>query len=224
MAAYTRAEIDALVDAELNVAAGGPVAKPELNNLLGFILDYIDGGNAEYKAAIGTVPTVTGLSATINNFGPIIKLVFTFTDVAVTHTDAAGSGSSGSLKIFDFATFAIQPLASRSNFTFASDTTMDVAGDLAMVYGFGSAAANAGDGALTGTEVDFAAVSGTVTFSSNAATSASLLKGAGTAIDGTSTAVDLYFNESATAATSDANGVLTVNGTAEFLLLNLGDD
>lgn len=175
-------------------------------------------------AAIGAVAAVTGLACTITRVGPLARLDFTLTDVDITHTDAAGSGSSGSLKLFDFVQGAILPLGSRSNLTFESDTTMDVAGDLAMVYGLGSAAANAGDGALTGTEVDFAAISGTVTFSSNAATSATLLKGAGTPVDGTATAADLYLNESATAATSDANGVLTVNGTISLLIAFLGDD
>lgn len=183
-----------------------------------------DVNSGSLATLVGAAPTVTGLACTIEKNGNIATLNFTFTNVAVTHTDAGAGGASGSLKIFDFANTALIPLGSRSNFTFASDTTMDVAGDMVMVYGFGSAAANAGDKALTGTEVDFSAISGDITFSSNAATSASLLKGAASPLDGTSTALDLYFNESASAATSDANGVLTVNGTYQLTVLLLGDD
>lgn len=174
---------------------------------------------------VGAVAAVTGLSCNIDKKGNIVTLDFTFTNVAVTHTDAAGSGSSGSLKIFDFVEQSIQPLASKSNLTFLGDALIDTnAGDMAFVYGFGSVAANAGDGALTGTEVDYAAVSGTITLAAKAGSSPSLIKGAGTGIDGTATAADIYFNESGSAATSDANGILTVSGTARIIVALLGDD
>lgn len=166
----------------------------------------------------------SGVACTIRRFGKFFQLDFTLTSVAVTWTDAGGSGSSGSIKIFDFVQGGVLPLGSRMNLTFASDTTMDVAGDMVFVVGLGSAAANAGDGALTGTEVDFAAVSSNITMSANASTLASQLKGVGTAVDGTATAADLYLNASGTAATSDANGVLTVNGTITVVGVLLGDD
>ena len=180
--------------------------------------------SALLAATVGAVNTVTGLSCSIAKNGNIATLDFTFSNVAVTHTDAGGSGSSGSLKLFDFVQQAVLCIGSKVNLTLATDTTMDVAGDLSAVIGFGSAAANAGDGALTGTEVDYVAVSSAITFASNAATVASQLRGAGTAVDGTSTAADIYFNESGTAATSDANGTMTVNGTARLVFLLLGDD
>lgn len=180
--------------------------------------------NGAKCASVGTVAG-TGVAVNITKHGKNITLDFTFTAVAVTHTDAAGSGSSGSIKIFDFAEGAWLCTGSRSDLTFTGDALIDTnAGDMAFVYGFGSVAANAGDGALTGTEVDFAAVSGTITLSSKTATSATLLKGAGTAVDGTATAADILFNESGSAATSDANGVLTFSGTATFSFVNLGDD
>lgn len=183
-----------------------------------------DISSSNLATLVGAVASVTGLACVIEKHGNIATLNFTFTNVAVPHTDAGAGGASGSLKIFDFAQTALIPIGSRSNFTFATDTTMDTAGDMVMIYGFGTAAANAGDKALTGTEVDFSAVSGDITFASNAATSASLLKGAASPLDGTGTALDLYFNESASAATSDANGTLTVNGTYQLTVLLLGDD
>lgn len=180
--------------------------------------------NGPKCASVGTV-SGTGVAVNILKQGRNVQLDFTFTSVAVTHTDAGGSGSSGSIKIFDFAQGAWLCTGSRSNLSFLGDALIDTnAGDMAFVYGFGSVAADAGDAALTGTEVDIAAVSGTITLSAKAATSATLLKGAGTAFDGTATASDIYFNESGSAATSDANGVLTFSGTATFTFRYLGDD
>ena len=196
----------------------------DLTGLTATAADLNTISSAGNAAAIGAVAG-TGVDCTIARYGKFFTLDFTFTDVAVTWTDAAGSGASGSIKIFDFVQGAIQTLGSRSNLTLASDTTMDVAGDLALVYAVGSAAANAGDAALTGTEVDYVPISGTITFSGNAATSATLLKAAGAAVvDGTGTASDMYLNFSGSAATSDANGVLTVNGTLTVVGIFLGDD
>ncbi len=200
--------------AELNILDGVTATFTDLNLL----------SAAAAAAAVGAVAG-TGVACAIRHFAGYVELDFTFTNVAVTWTDAGAGGASGSIKIFDFVEGAWQSLGSRSNLTFASDTTMDVAGDLAMVYAFGSVAANAGDAALTGTEVDFVPISGTVTFSANAATSATLLKAAGAAVvDGTATASDYIMNFSGSAATSDANGVLTVNGTHSVRLIKLGDD
>lgn len=165
----------------------------------------------------------TGVACTIRRYGKFFSLDFTLTAVAITHTDAAGSGSSGSIKIFDFVQGAILPLGCRTNLTLTSDTTMDVAGDMAGVFALGTDAANAGDGALSGAEVNFAATKA-FTLSSNTLAVGTNLTGVGTAIDGTSTPADLYLNESGSAATSDANGVLTVSGTITVIGVFLGDD
>lgn len=189
-----------------------------------------DAGNTTDNALIalllGAVNPVAGLQcvADINPDTGVFKIDFVFNSVSVTHTDAAGSGSSGSLKLFDFVQGAIQSLASKSNLTLTSDATMDTAGDMAGVFAFGSAAANAGDGALTGTEVDFVATTA-FTLSSNTLAVGTTIKGAGAAgVDGTSTAADLYLNESGSAATSDANGVMTVTGDFSLVGVIMKDD
>jgi hypothetical protein len=194
------------IDAEKNLVLNGAVA-------------LANGGKC---AEVGT-PSGTGVTCNITKSGNIATLNFTLTDVAITHTDAAGSGSSGSLKIFDFANFGILPLGCRTNLTLTSDATLDPSGDAVGVFALGSVAANAADGALTTTEVDFAATKA-FTLSSNTLAVGTSLTGVGTAIDGTSTAVDLYLNESCTAATSDATGVLTVTGTITLVVAILGDD
>lgn len=168
----------------------------------------------------------SGVAVVIEKKGHIATLDFTLTNVAITWTDAAGSGSFGSIKIFDFAEGAWQVIGSRTNLSWLGDALIDTnAGDMAFVFGLGSVAANAGDAALTGTEVDYVAVSSTITLAAKVAAASTILKGAGAApVDGTGTASDIYLNASGSAATSDANGVLTVSGTITLVLAYLGDD
>lgn len=181
--------------------------------------------DASYATAVGAVNAASGLSCTVQKIGALVQLDFTLTAVSLTVTDAAGSGSSASLKIFDFVQAGIQPIASRQNYTaFAEGAALTgAAGDAAFVMGLGSVAADAGDGALTGTEVDFAPVTGTITLSGGTGTGTKF-GGAGTVIDGTTTAADLYLNWSGTAATIDANSTISVTGTITLLVALLGDD
>lgn len=179
--------------------------------------------------AIGTQaaqPASGSVTLTVERQGPNLhKLKFVFTAARLTVTDAAGSGSSGSLKIFTFKEGAVQLLGSRHDWTaFAEGSALTTAaGDAAFVIAFGSAAADAGDGALTGTEVNFGATR-SITLSSGTGTGATTLTTAQTPLDGTGTAIDLYLNWSGTAATIDANSTIDCTGTATFLVAHLDDD
>jgi hypothetical protein len=179
-------------------------------------------------AKLGTLaaqPASGSVSVVGKRLGNFWSLDFTFNAARISVTDAAGSGSSGSLKIFDFDAGAIQMLGSRHNWTaFAEGAALTTgAGDAAFVIAFGSVAADAGDGALTGTEVDFGATR-SVTMSGGAGTGATTVTGAQTPLDGTATAVDLYINWSGTAATIDANSTIDVTGTYSVCGTFLGDD
>lgn len=176
----------------------------------GILLD----GDTDIATDIGAINSVSGLSGKVRRVGNFVEFDFTLDSVAMTHTDAAGTGSFASVKLFDFIAAGFQSIASIQDLSFLGDDLIDGdQGDMALVHGLGSVTADAGDGALTSTEVDIAAVSGTVTLSSYAATS-TVVKGAGAAVvDGTSSAKDIWLNTSGTAATSEANGVLTVSGT-----------
>lgn len=181
--------------------------------------------SASAATLVGAIKAgVTGLACTITPTPNGAKLDFTFTAMPITHTDAAGSGSSGSQEIFDFIEGAWLCVGSRSDLVITADNVLDNGTTLAGVYAFGSVAATAHDGSLSGTEVDWQAASGTLTATAHVLTSATLLKGAGTAKDGTATAAKMFLNESCTAATSVANGTLLVTGTATFNMLFLGDD
>lgn len=170
-------------------------------------------------------PASGSVACVIERQGKFVSMAFTLTAARISVTDAAASGSSGSLKLFDFVQQALCPLACRQDYTaFAEGAALTTAaGDAAFVIALGSVAANAGDGALTGTEVDIADATGTITLSGGTGTGTKL-NGAKTPIDGTGTATDLYLNWSGSAATIDANSTIDVTGTITLLLALMGDD
>lgn len=158
--------------------------------------------------------------------GPFARIDITLNRARLTVTDAAGSGSSGSLSILTFLQNGIIPLASRQNYTaFAEGSALTGgAGDAVFKIGFGSVAANAGDAALTGTEVDFAPATANITLSGGTGTGGVFGGATTTPIDGTTTATELFLNWSGTAATIDANSTIDITGTVTILLGLLGDD
>lgn len=191
-------------------------------NVNGSQLNLLD--TTTLATLLGAMPAVSGLSLSVTRLGSFYQLDFTLAAVAVPFTDAAGAGSFGALKLFDFVEGAFHPLASRQNLHFTGDDLIDGdVGDLVFIHSLGSVTADAGDKALTSTEADIAAVSGDVTLSTYEADS-SVIKGAGTPIDGMTTAKDIWFNLSGSAATAEANGVMTVDGTITVLVAALGDD
>ena len=176
---------------------------------------------------IGTLnqPTSGQVKCVAQKEGFIWRLDFELVAARIPVTDAGVSGSSGSLKLIDLAEYALAFLGSRQNYTaFAEGSALTGgAGDAAFVIGLGSVAANAGDNSLTGTEVDFgAAVS--VTLSGGTGTGTAVSGPSATALDGTSTAKDIYLNWSGSAATIDANSTIDVWGTITVVLASLGDD
>lgn len=187
---------------------------------------FVQGTASDLATLVGAAPTVSGLSCAIAyGSAGTFRLDFTLTAVSLTVTDAAASGSSASLKIFDFVQAGVVALACRQDYTaFAEGAALTgAAGDAAFVMGLGSAAANAGDAALTGTEVDFGAVTGTITLTGGTGTGTKFSATAA-ALDGTSTAVDLYLNWSGSAASIDANSTISVTGTITVFGALIGDD
>lgn len=176
-------------------------------------------------SAWGTVPTVTGLSAVFRESGDFCRIDFTFTAMEITVTDAGAGGASGSVKILDFAQMGLMLLGSVQIYTaFAEGAALTGgAGDAAFVMGLGSVAANAGDAALTGTEVDFGDVTSTITLSGGTGTGNKLTGPKTTPLDGHTTAVDLYLNWSGSAATIDANSTIAVTGKASVLVARTQD-
>jgi hypothetical protein len=173
-------------------------------------------------SAVVTAGTVS-LQALYDPFTNVFRMIFTLVGASITVTDAGAGGASGSLKLFDFNLAAINVLGCRQNYTaFAEGSALTTAaGDAAFVMGVGSAAANAGDGVLTGTEVDIGSVTSTLT-NSGGTTTGTKVSGALGVIDGTSTATDIYLNWCGTAATIDASSTIAVTGTIEISGVLLG--
>jgi len=166
-------------------------------------------------------PSSGVIGCSVSQIGNLVTLDFTLDKVRLTVTDAAGSGSSGSHKLFDFDNAIITPIAAFQNYTgFVEGSALTGgAGDAAFVMGLGSAACNAGDAALTSTEVDFGAVTGTITLSGGTGTGKKAGITAITGLDGSSTAIDLYLNWSGSAATIDATSTIDVTGTLSVTVL-----
>lgn len=205
----------------------------EIECLSGSLIEAVAAVDAEDQTNLATLlgaqaaqPAAGSVKLNVRRFGDLYRMDFTFNAARITVTDAAGAGASGSLKLFDFVQAAIIPLASRQDYTaFAEGAALTgAAGDAAFVMGLGSAAANAGDAALTGTEVDFAPVTATITLSDGTGTGTKMGGATSLAIDGTTTANDLYLNWSGSAATIDATSTIDVTGTVSLLVAMLGDD
>ena len=158
--------------------------------------------------------------------GTNYRLDFTLYKARIPVTDGAGSGSYGSLKLFDFNEFAVAYLGCRQDYTaFAEGSALTTgAGDAVHVLGVGSAAvAAAADGTLATTTQDIGTKTSQITNSGGTGTGTQVNYGA-TAINGTATAADIYLNWSGTAATIDANSSIDVTGTISVAFQVLGDD
>jgi hypothetical protein len=181
-------------------------------------------------AAIGTAAQPTSgavyLDARYDNY-PYFSLTFTFAAARVPVTDGAGSGSSGTLKIFDFNQGGISFLGCRQDFSaFAEGSALTTgAGDAVHVLGIGTASATtARDGTLTGNEQNVGNVTSQITNVAGTGATTRFTGAVTTSMDGTATALDLYLNWSGTAATIDANSTIDVTGTVTVTGVFIGDD
>lgn len=189
----------------------------------------VAGVGGEAASAVGAVnqPASGTVAVNIVNLGPLVRLDFTLTAARIPVTDAAGSGSHGSLKIFDFVQSAIAFLGCRQNYTaFAEGTALTGAqGDAAFEIGVGTTAIAApADGTLGNGVNENVGQAVSVTLSSGTGTGTAVDGAKTTALDGTTTALDLYLNWAGTAATIDANSTIDVTGTISVVCALLGDD
>ena len=178
---------------------------------------------------IGTVnqPLAGSIEVTEVQFGPFMQTTFKLNAARITVTDAAGSGSFGSLKIYDLPQCATSFLGSRQDYTaFAEGAALTgAAGDAAFEIGVGTTAiVAAADGTLGNSVIENVGQAVTVTLSSGTGVGTAVNGALTTALNGTGTANDLYLNWSGTAATIDANSTITVTGTITVLWAQMGDD
>jgi hypothetical protein len=174
--------------------------------------------------SLGTAPTVSGMTCEVVKNGPWFMLRYNLNAVVITVTDAAGSGSHGSLKLFDFNEGALMFLGCRQNYSaFTADGT-GVTATVVFDIGVGTVAKSAAaDGALGGATDDDIGGEIAVTLGTTSLP-VSLISTAPAASDGTATARDLNLNWSGTAATVSANGTIAVTGTITVVGVLLDDD
>lgn len=180
-------------------------------------------------AEIGTLtqPAAGSIAATVKRFGPLFVIDFTLTAARISVTDGAGSGSHGSIVLFNFAQGAISFLGARQNYTaFAEGAALTTgAGDAVFEIGVGTTAISAAaDGTLgNGVNENVGQAVG-VTDSGGTGAGTAVDGAKTTALDGTSTALKLNLNWSGSAATIDANSTIDVTGTITVAGTFLGDD
>lgn len=173
------------------------------------------------QPASGTIRSVVERAPGSNFF----TITYTLTAARMTVTDAAGSGSYGTLSLLDLPQTGVHWIACRQNYTaFAEGSALTTAaGDAAFKIGVGSTAiAAAADVTLATAEKD---IGGEIAITLSSGT------GVGTAhtasnkvVDGTSTATKLNLNWSGSAATIDATSTIDITGTITVAGVLLGDD
>lgn len=192
--------------------------------LAGTELELLD--QSANATTVGAIPATTGLACTITRTGSFYKLDFTLTAVSITVTDAGAAGSHGATKIFDYVQQSLSFLGCRQNYTaFAEGAALTTgAGDAVFAIGVGTTAISAAaDGILAAANVN---VGGSTAVTNSGGTGAGTTHSGAVvaAVDGTTTASDLYLNWSGTAATIDATSTISVTGTITVTGMLLGDD
>lgn len=190
---------------------------------------YAVAGQSNNATLIGAVATPASgtVTAAVVRTGAHFTITLTLTAARITVTDGAASGSYGSLKLFDFVQSAVAFTGARQNYTaFAEGAALTTAaGDAAFEIGVGTTAISAAaDGTLGNGSQENVGQAVSVTLSGGTGTGTAVDGAKTTALDGTSTALDLYLNWSGTAATIDATSTIDVTGTITVAGVMLGDD
>lgn len=203
----------------LESALADMAAANELKTLLRYLNRHV---TTDFVASIGAA--AGSLNVASESIGVVNRTLLTLTDVAVAMVDATVQG--GGTKIYDFPLGQIlilgatASLAPKTTTTLASTINAGVAG----VWSLGSVVA-AADAALTSTEANIlpsTAFTSSATINVAAATVTGALA-APIAIDGRSTAVDMYLNSCISGATDiDGDGTITWTGTIAIHWINLG--
>lgn len=160
-------------------------------------------------------------------FGPFVQLTFTLNAAQFAVTDDGANGSYGTLKLYDLNEGAVTFLGCRQNYTaFAEGVDLTgEAGDAAFEIGVGTTAiAAAADGTLGNGVNENIGQAVAVTLDGGTGTGTAVDGVKTTALDGTTTAIDINLNFSGSAATIDATSTIDVTGTITVLYCTMEDD
>lgn len=195
-------------------------------------------GPTQFKAGtlpldnLGSVASVTGLSAETVVRGGWNKTILTLNSVALTWTDNAGNGGYSATKLYDFPEGIIKFNAGVLRLTAASWAGGVGTTSSSIVAALGTSAEATGatlDGLMANIVGSFSI--GSLTSSAITATAqgvgpnvvADAAVFAPTIRDGSSTAVDLYLNLAADATDSTGNNTVTVSGVIIVEWTNIAD-
>ncbi len=174
-------------------------------------------------ASVATVGTAAGTGVTATEFGSGVIRHTRLTLTALSQTITNGASEFTGTKVYDFpegrilflgCTFSLAPTTTS---TLASTITTGSTGALAL------GRATATNASLTSTMVDLApstAYTSSTTINVAAAAAVGALA-ASAQFDGTTTAIDMFLNNSV--ATNSADGTITWTGTIDFTWVLLGD-
>lgn len=190
-------------------------------------------GSNVFTTGIGTLNQPASGSVSLSEFraGPLAVSTFTLTAARIPVTDAAASGSYGTLLLYTLPAGGISHLGCRQNYTaFSEGSALTTgAGDAVFQIGIGTVAISvAADGALNSTTHNNIGDPINVTLSGGTGTGTlhtGVYDGGSSGVfDGTATPISLNLNWSGSAATIDANSHINVTGTVTFAWINVGDD
>lgn len=179
---------------------------------------------------LGTASTTSGITTKTTVDGGLRRTTITLTAATATWTDNTTTGSSASLKIFDFPEGVINVVGAACFLTaFSSPTNAPLqTGSTTLVFSLGTDAAATDNFTLTALEANIVASTAGGTLTTGAITATA--KGIGppcatidSTFDGSGTAKDLYINFSADATNSVANGTVTFSATVVISWMNLLD-
>lgn len=181
--------------------------------------------NSKVVDEVAGVTAVAESGSAVNYMGALHYDVFTFTNVTRTATDGGDRGLSAPLVTFPEGRILIMSAAIDCTVTCSSN--FNASTDDVFVTSIGTASNAVGDATLSGTEVDIIASTEHDTASGDTvsfAWEADMTAGGDTVFDGTTTAVQLFWNAGVLDANTSGDVSITNAGTANVIWAFLGDD
>lgn len=179
--------------------------------------------NVSSTGGAGAVVTADGLSVLELGDGAVHKTVLLFDGYSLATTDNGTGGHGGGAKVYDFPQGLIAITGASQNWETITVDGTGLPNDVDFDIGVGTTVATSAMASLTGTTVDIVSKDDlTMSTSLSAVNQFQGTVSAGAYIDGSATAKDAYLNVSATVATADGDGTLTLTGTVIVTWANVG--
>jgi hypothetical protein len=173
---------------------------------------------------IGAVAAAVADYVTVTEFGngAYHRTVLDIAALPIETVDNGTAGHAGGTKLYDFPKGYLHILSGVQKWDLLTADGTGIPNDAELDIAVGSTVATTDMGALSGTAENIVNKDDITLSSSVSATDQLQAEVTGGGVDGSATASDAYLNLAGTAATCDANGVLTVTGTIEIVWVNLG--